>query len=180
MNKLLQFIPIANAVAVMSKNPKRKIGALILSRDLVIVSTGYNGLPRDVHEFTWRYEQPEKNFMLCHAEENAIVQAARTGAVTVGGIIIVTGLMPCATCTRMIIQAGIKIVMFPEHDIDPRWEESFKRSRLMLEEAGRVILTYKETENGFCFTGGGVQSKHSWDNALIYTEIGNVCKLHRP
>lgn len=143
--KILKFVPVAQAIAQMSKNPKRKIGALILSKDLVIISSGYNWLPCKVHEFSWRLEQPEKQYFMCHAEQNAIAQAARTGAATDGCIMLITGLMPCATCARMIVQAGIRTVVYPastEQDIT--WAADFERSALILEEGGVTVLNYTE------------------------------------
>lgn len=144
--KILKFVPVAQAIAQMSKNPKRKIGALILSKDLVIISSGYNWLPRKVHEFSWRLEQPEKQYFMCHAEQNAIAQAARTGAATDGCYMIVTGLMPCSTCARLMVQAGIKMVAYPAStEQDAKWGIDFMRSSLLLEEGGVEVLTFEET-----------------------------------
>ena len=147
VNKLKRFIGVANAIAAMSKNPKRKIGAIILSPDYNIVATGYNGCPRGVEDSAERYQQPRKSFYMAHAEENAIAQAARTGARTDGCYMLVTGLMPCAACTKMIIQAGIKVLGYPDIDelyLENKWSEDFKYSASMLDEAGVVRFKYVE------------------------------------
>lgn len=97
-------------VASKSKDPKTKIGAIIV-KDKHIVSTGYNGLPIGVDDrITARTERPEKYKWFEHGERNAIYAAAKFGISTEGAILY-TNALPCADCARGIIQSGIKTVV---------------------------------------------------------------------
>jgi dCMP deaminase len=94
-------------VASKSKDPKTKIGALIV-KDKRIVSTGYNGIPSGVIDtIERRSERPEKYKWYEHAERNAIFAAAKYGIPTEGSTLY-TNALPCADCARGIIQSGIK------------------------------------------------------------------------
>lgn len=143
MKHFKEFIPIALAVAAMSKNPKRKIGAIILTTDMVIVSTGYNDPPRGVYDVPERFNEPLKQFFMSHAEENAIAQAARTGSATSGCSMLITESMPCARCSRLIVQSGICRVYYPKtFPVPKKWELDFQCSVAILQEAGVLIETY--------------------------------------
>jgi len=139
----LDFRKVVESLAGMSKNPKRKIAAAILSPDLAIVATGWNGCARGVVDSPSRYFVPLKDFYMTHAEVNAIANAARTGAATLGCSMLVTGLMPCAQCANAIVQAGIKAVYYPKDPAPPqKWSESFAHSLIILTEAGVEINEY--------------------------------------
>jgi dCMP deaminase len=140
----LKFMGVVQAIAAMSKDTT-KVGALILDDDCNILSVGFNGMPRGVSDDVLeRKERPEKYYWTSHAEENAIAQAARLGARLIGSTMLVSTLHPCTSCTRMIIQAGIKKVYAPlptegEHN---KWYEEAKRSSQMFDEAGVVVEMY--------------------------------------
>jgi len=143
MKHFTEFVPFARAVAAMSKNPKRKIGAVILSPDMCVVSTGYNDPPRGVYDNACRYEEPYKQFFMSHAEENAIAQAARVGHATKGCYMLITESMPCARCSRLIVQAGIAQVYYPQFfPVSEKWKLDFECSKNILNEAGVYIETY--------------------------------------
>jgi len=142
----LDFLEVAEAIAAKSKNPKRKIGAVILSPALAIVATGWNGVARGVSDTAPRYAQPLKEYYMVHAEANAIYNAARAGAKTAGCIMLVTGLMPCAQCANAIVQAGITTVYYPEtRRLEQKWSENFAHSLIILTEAGVCIETYMDS-----------------------------------
>jgi len=85
------------------------VGAVIVSQDNIILSTGYNGWPRGVNDFVdndLRFQKPEKYVWMAHAERNAIDNASHNG-IRLKGSIMYGLLPPCADCTRGIIQAGI-------------------------------------------------------------------------
>ena len=114
------FMNIAHEVALRSNCIKRRVGAVI-SLDRRIVSTGYNGTPRGAANCD-EGGCPRCNALarsgtnlgecLCsHAEENSITQAAYHGTSVNGGTIYVT-LSPCLMCTKMIINAGIREVVY--------------------------------------------------------------------
>ncbi len=114
------FMGIAKVVALRSNCIKRKVAAVIV-KDKRIIATGYNGTPRGVKNCS-EGGCPRCNSIdvagkgldecLCsHAEENAIVQSAYHG-VNIKDAVLYTTFSPCLTCTKMIINAGIKEVVY--------------------------------------------------------------------
>lgn len=118
------YIQIARTVAMKSPCSRRKFGAVIV-KDGAIVSTGYNGSPRGtkncgidiqcLKDVTG--EARYKSYANCpavHAEQNAVINAARVGAAVFGGTLYLSPLQvgdgdrPCHLCRREIINAGIK------------------------------------------------------------------------
>ena len=74
--------------------------------------------------------------MICHAEENAIMHAARTGVSLKGNTAYVTW-PPCSRCTRSLIQAGVSEVVYPaDIEIPDRWQDDFAIASAMMKEAG--------------------------------------------
>ena len=141
--KIRKFLKVVEAVANLSKNPKRRVGAGIFTPDAHLVSTGYNDLSRGIPHIGLMYQQPEKDKYLAHAEENAIAQAARYGHATDGCEMLVTGLQPCSRCARLIVQAGIIEVYYPVLDVvDPKWEEDFVFARNILSDGGVWYESY--------------------------------------
>ncbi|MFH1857840.1 MAG: deaminase [Candidatus Omnitrophota bacterium] len=114
------FMEIAKVVALRSNCIKRKVAAVIV-KDRRLISTGYNGTPRGVkncneggcprcNSFGTQGSRLEE--CLCsHAEENAITQAAYHG-VNVRDSVLYTTFAPCLICTKMIINTGIKKVVY--------------------------------------------------------------------
>ncbi|MGH9508148.1 MAG: deoxycytidylate deaminase, partial [Terriglobales bacterium] len=114
------FMRIARIVALRSNCVKRKVAAIIV-RDRRIISTGYNGTPRGVRNCN-QGGCPRCNSLapsgtrldecVCsHGEENAIVQAAYHG-IAIKDAVLYSTLSPCLQCTKMIINAGIREVVF--------------------------------------------------------------------
>ena len=114
------FMGIAKVVALRSNCIKRKVAALIV-KDKRIIATGYNGTPRGVKNCSEggcprcnSIESSGKNLEEClcsHAEENAIVQSAYHG-VNIKDSVLYTTFSPCLMCTKMIINAGIREVVY--------------------------------------------------------------------
>jgi dCMP deaminase len=140
------FMNIARVVASRSNCIKRRIGAVLVA-DRRIISTGYNGTPRGVQncneggcprcasaaESGTRLDE-----CLCsHAEENAITQAAYHG-VSVRGASLYTTFSPCMICTKIIINAGIREIVF-----DARFPLG-ERSIALLSEAGVKVRQLEE------------------------------------
>lgn len=114
------FMNIAHVVASRSNCIKRQVAAVIV-KDKRIISTGYNGTPRGIKNCYEKGcprcnsdvpsgEQLEQCFC-SHGEENAIVQAAYHGTSLKDSTLYST-FSPCLMCTKMIINAGIKEVVF--------------------------------------------------------------------
>jgi len=114
------FMAIAHVVKTRSSCSRRQVAAVIV-KDRRVVSTGYNGTPRGVPNCNeggcdrCASDAPSGTSLgdciCCHAEENAIVQAAYHGISVAEGVMYVT-ISPCLTCARMIINAGIREVVF--------------------------------------------------------------------
>lgn len=137
----LRFMQLADHVAQWSKDKSTKIGAVIV-RERDPLSIGYNGFPRgcddDCEE---RHERPLKYDWVLHAEENAIINAARQGNKVMGADMYVNW-FPCAKCAGMIINAGIKRVFCDKKpDFNhPTFGASFKLSLEKLTEGGVEII----------------------------------------
>ncbi|MGB9711600.1 MAG: deoxycytidylate deaminase [Dissulfurimicrobium hydrothermale] len=135
------FMSIARLVAGRSTCLRRKVGA-VLVKDRRILCTGYNGAPSGLkHCLEIGCLREELNIPsgerheLCralHAEQNVIVQAAYYGTAIAGSTLYCTNL-PCAICTKMLINAGVRSIYYAEGYRDPM-------SRAMLEEAGIELI----------------------------------------
>lgn len=118
------FMAIAQVVASRSVCLRHKIGAVIANEDRQLLSTGYNGPPRGMKHCAARGgcirhrdsipsgTRQEYCFGL-HAEQNAIVQAAREGIRLLGSTLYCS-YQPCSLCARMIVNAGIKKIYFTD------------------------------------------------------------------
>ena len=113
---------------------------MVVGEDREIRSTGFNGFPRGIEDDSGRLsDRSQKYPLICHAEENAIMHAARTGVSLKGNTAYVTW-PPCSRCTRSLIQAGIEEVVFPADLIIPeRWNEDFDIAMSMMKEAGILV-----------------------------------------
>ena len=135
-----KFIGLAKHIAGWSKDKSKKVGAVIVDNDNRIISLGYNGFPRGIDDnIKERHERPIKYTYTCHAEQNAIFNAAANGHPLKGASIYST-FHPCSDCSRAIIQSGIVKVVTSSQDIqNPRWKDDFSISEKMLTEAGVII-----------------------------------------
>jgi dCMP deaminase len=141
----LKFIPVAQAIASLSKDPSTKVGAIVVDDDGNILSTGWNSFPRGVDDDPARYADREVKYRLvAHAESNCVSQAARNGVRLKGASIIVTELFPCSNCAKLIIQAGIRRVYAPvmKTHHSGQWFEEKQVSDLMFSEAGVEVVEY--------------------------------------
>ena len=140
------FIDITHLVATRSTCLRRQVGALLV-KDRNILATGYNGTPSGVSHcdevgcLRDRLKVPSgERHELCrglHAEQNAIIQAARHG-VNIDGSTLYCTTMPCIICTKMLINAGIRRVVFEEGYAD-------ELAREMVAEAGIEVEQFQRT-----------------------------------
>ena len=145
----IYFLREAYRIAgIFSKDPNTQNGA-ILVRNNEIISYGANRFPRGVRETEERWRYPLKPFYVAHAEENAIVNAARAGISTLGAIMYCPW-FSCDRCAGMIVNSGIiEVVGHSAPDIwyEPKrkeenkstWDESIKHGLTKLEEGGVKI-----------------------------------------
>jgi len=131
-----RYLEIARQVSSWSKDPSRKIGAVIVGNAGQIISQGYNGFARGIKDTEERYNDRETKYKyIVHAEANAIFNAIHNSASPVGSTIYVTGLPVCHQCADIIIQTGIKKVVMNTEPYD-NWEESGNLALEKFKEAG--------------------------------------------
>lgn len=100
--------------AIWAKNSycrRRQVGALIV-KDRMIISDGYNGTPSGFENVCEDENGNTKSYVL-HAEANAITKVAKSGNSSDGATLYVTA-SPCLECSKLIIQSGIKRVVYDE------------------------------------------------------------------
>lgn len=140
------FMGVAMLSAMRSKDPNTQVGACIVSQDNKILSMGYNGFPIGCsdEEFPWAREGEDidnKYFYTTHSELNAILNY-RGGSLE-GAKLYVT-LFPCNECSKAIIQAGIRTVVY---DSDKYADTpSVRASKRMMDAAGVRYYRYQRTK----------------------------------
>jgi len=103
------YFAIADIIAKRSKDPRTKVGA-VLVKEKSVIGLGYNSEPRhSVLEFNWYTE--EKYKYVIHAEVNAVANASRLGINCVDADIYITH-SPCTNCINTLIQHGIKRIYY--------------------------------------------------------------------
>ncbi len=130
------FMGIAMLSAKRSKDPSTQVGACIVDKDNKIVGIGYNGFPIGCSDdnLPWQREGSEHNATkypyVVHAEANAILNSTKD----LHGARIYVDLFPCNECAKLIIQSGIKEVIF----LSDKYKEtdSVKASRKMFNLSG--------------------------------------------
>jgi dCMP deaminase len=138
-----RFLKLAQEVATWSKDPSTKVGCIIVKPNRRVASLGFNGFPHaiaDDHDIlNDPVLRPEKYLRTVHAEVNAILNADAG----VKGFTMYCTFFPCEKCALVIIAAGIKRVVAPLEGMDnPRWKESFEKTRVLFQEAGVAALLY--------------------------------------
>jgi dCMP deaminase len=132
----IRFMKLALEVASWSKDPSTQVGC-VLVRNKKVLSTGYNGLPKNLSDSLDILHDREKKYELTvHAEVNAVTTAALHGISTEGATAYVT-FNPCSRCAAVLINAGVTSVYSYGGSIIPtRWLENFILASRILAEAG--------------------------------------------
>ena len=107
----LRYLRMARIWAENSYCKRRKVGALVV-KEKMIISDGYNGTPSGFENVCEDETDTTKPYVL-HAEANAITKLARSSNNSDGATLYVTA-APCIECSKLIIQAGIKRVIYAE------------------------------------------------------------------
>jgi dCMP deaminase len=138
-----RFIELANLIATWSKD-STQVGCVLIGPNREIISTGYNGFPSKVRELQERKERPNKYFYTSHAEENALILAARRGSTVEDcSLYLSDNLFPCANCTRLIVTFGIKTIYCSEltnTKLQGDWKDNLEASWNMLRESNVKIV----------------------------------------
>ncbi len=106
-----KYLRMAKIWASNSYCKRRQVGALIV-KDNMIISDGYNGTPSGFENVCEDENGVTKPYVL-HAEANAITKVARSGNSASGATLYVTA-SPCMECSKLIIQSGIKRVVYAD------------------------------------------------------------------
>ena len=106
-----RYLRMAGIWAENSYCQRRKVGAIIVKNQMII-SDGYNGTPSGFENVCEDEQGVTKPYVL-HAEANAITKVARSNNSSDGATLYVTS-SPCVECAKLIIQAGIKRVVYNE------------------------------------------------------------------
>ena len=128
------FMGVAKLAAHRSKDPSTQVGACIVSPENIIISTGYNGMPKGCSddEFPWGRDGAETKYpFVVHAELNAILNA---NGRDLRGSRVYVALFPCNECAKAIIQSGVKEVVYLSNKYDGT--PSVEASKRMLDAAG--------------------------------------------
>ena len=143
------FMGVAKLSALRSKDPSTQVGACIVSNDNRILSIGYNGAPNgfDDKYFPWAREGAPldtKYLYVCHAEMNAILNF-RGNKKDLEGSKIYVDLFPCNECAKMIIQSGIKNVIYLSDKYKD--QDNFIASKKLFDVCGVTYKPLQETNN---------------------------------
>lgn len=132
------FLKVADVIATASKDPSSKVGAVLVDDKRRIVATGYNGFPQRCDDNEEYYTNRDVKLMrVLHAEENALLFSDRLAET-----VYVTH-PPCAHCTAMLIQKGIKRIVYRKVQMNESWLKSFEEAKRMAWEAQ---VAYVEVE----------------------------------
>ena len=130
------FMGVAMLAARRSKDPSTQVGACIVSQDNIIISTGYNGMPKGCSddEFPWArsgQENETKYPYVVHAELNAVLNA---NGRDLRGSRLYVALFPCNECAKAIIQSGIREIVY----LSDKYKDTMGNlaSKKMLDAAG--------------------------------------------
>ena len=128
------YLEMASVWAKNSYCKRRQVGAIIV-KDRMIISDGYNGTPSGFENVCEDENDVTKPYVL-HAEANAITKVAKSGNSSEGATLYVTA-SPCLECSKLIIQAGIKRVVY-------RDEYRILDGVELLRRAGVEVVKYDE------------------------------------
>ena len=127
------YMDIATRWGKMSHAKRKQVGCIIVKGNQII-SDGYNGTPNGFDnncEFSTRFGLETKAEVL-HAESNALTKLAK-GTQSSGGATVYITLMPCYDCAKLMIQSGIKRVVYKEDYRDVSGVELLERAKITVE-----------------------------------------------
>jgi len=136
------FMGVARLSSLRSKDPNTQVGACIVNRDMRIVGIGYNGMPAGCSDDELPWERSgsfleTKYAYICHAEMNAILNKNSSD---LRDCTMYVDFFPCNECAKLVIQAGIKKVVYMRDKYKDK--PAFIASRKLLEMAGVEIVQF--------------------------------------
>ena len=144
-----RFMKLAREISTWSKDPSSKIGAVIVNDDRRILATGYNGFPLGVADTEERLNNRDTKYkLIVHGEQNALLNALRSGTSVKDGIIYVWKLPVCSDCTKSVIQAGIKrVVIIDPSNASEKWKDQWYDISLPMYNEASVEVIYLHEED---------------------------------
>jgi len=137
------FMAVALLSGLRSKDPNTQVGACVANNQNKIVGVGYNGFPWGCSDddLPWRREGSyldTKYPYVCHAELNAVLNSI---SYDLHDCRIYVALFPCNECTKVIIQSGIKKIIY----LSDKYKDtdSVKAAKIMLDQAGTSYRQFK-------------------------------------
>ena len=147
----LYCMNLAFEIARKSRDPDTKHGCFAIGEDGEMVSAGYNGPPQGAADDEIPTTRPEKYIYFEHSERNCIYLASRTQTSLKGSTFYITG-FPCSECTRGMIQAKIKKIIYgPYNSVMTKGGEYLKRYSLLLKNQEIIIERFKYDEGLYKF-----------------------------
>ncbi|KAK9844230.1 hypothetical protein WJX84_011033 [Apatococcus fuscideae] len=142
------FMAVAYLSAQRSKDPHKQVGACIVSNEQIILGIGYNGFPRgcDDAQLPWAKCSDQDQLLdtkypyVCHAEMNAILNKNQA---SLSQAKLYVTMFPCNECAKLLIQAGIKEVIF--HEDKPSLPASTQPRGGMMVRATSFACTMQRT-----------------------------------
>ena len=132
-----RFLELAQHISSWSKDPSTQVGAVIVNPESRnILSIGYNGFPKGIHDDDRYHNRELKYQLVVHAEMNAIYNATLNGISLMGATLFVHGLPVCSDCAKGIAQVGIKEVIMPMQIIPENWKISWLKTQSLFNEVG--------------------------------------------
>ena len=125
----IRYLKMAKIWAENSYCKRRKVGALIV-KNKMIISDGFNGTPSGFENVCEDENNKTKPYVL-HAEANAITKVAKSNNSSEGATLYITS-SPCMECAKLIIQAGIKKVVYCENYRSDEGVQLLKRAKIQV------------------------------------------------
>ena len=125
----IAYLKMATEWATLSYCKRRQVGALIV-KDRMIISDGYNGTPSGFDN-QCEDEEGKTKWHVLHAEANAILKLARSTNSAEGATLYLT-MSPCKECSKLILQAGIKKVIYMSNYSDNSGLELLKEANISI------------------------------------------------
>lgn len=135
------FMGVAILASKRSKDPNTQVGACIVDKDNIILSTGYNGFPYGCSDdaYPWNREGDDTKYnYVVHAELNSILNARGRD---LHGAKLYVDLFPCNECAKAIIQSGISEIVYLYNKYPD--STATKASERMLKSAGIKLTPFK-------------------------------------
>ncbi|KAK7096812.1 hypothetical protein V1264_003871 [Littorina saxatilis] len=169
------FMATAFLSAQRSKDPRTQVGACIVSEDNKIVGIGYNGMPigcsddvmpwgRDSHDVL-----ETKQLYVCHAELNAVLNK---NAADVKNCRIYVALFPCNECAKVVIQSGIREVIYYSDKYAAK--DEFKASRRLLNIAGIKLRQFQPERKQIVIDFGSIEPRQDVANQITGMTISQT------